>query len=380
MSGQFVTGAFTASAVAFFLWRARGGVEGAQARRVRRAGPRRGTIDPATLRAEPFDLPLRLAVRALCASDYEHRFLALLAQLTTTGRIERAFFEQRLAQCDVKSNTHIIVAEDRDTGAVLASGTVVIEPKFIHECGLVGHVEDVVVDSCMRRKGIGRRIVARLLTVAREAGAYKAILDCAEDNVGFYESCGFKRKEVMMIRYFAEDALDALGAALPAVLAPSAPWGAGLTARQVTEADYDGALLGLLGQLTTVGSIPRAYFNDRVAALGRGQYLVVIEQEGGGGGGGGGGGSASKVVAAGTLLVEAKFVHEAGLAGHIEDVVVDASVRGKGLGKKIISKLVDVARAAGCYKVVLDCSAANAGFYVKCGFAQKEVQMAHYFQ
>ena len=121
-----------------------------------------------------------------------------------------------------------------------------------------------------------------------------------------------------------------------------------------------------------MGSISRSFFNARVAALGKGQYLMVIEEEVEG--------RSRRVVAAGTLLVEAKFVHQAGLAGHIEDVVVDASVRGKGLGKKIISKLVDVARAAGCYKVVLDCSAANVGFYAKCGFVQKEVQMAHYFE
>ena len=76
---------------------------------------------------------------------------------------------------------------------------------------------------------------------------------------------------------------------------------------------------------------------------------------------------------------QAKFIHRAGLAGHIEDVVVDASVRGKGLGKLIIAKLVKVAQVAGCYKVVLDCAASNVGFYEKCGFMQKEVQMAHYF-
>ena len=69
----------------------------------------------------------------------------------------------------------------------------------------------------------------------------------------------------------------------------------------------------------------------------------------------------------------------AGLAGHIEDVVVDKEVRGRGLGKHIIMKLVALARAAGCYKVVLDCSEANAPFYRKCGFEAKEVQMVRYF-
>ena len=33
------------------------------------------------------------------------------------------------------------------------------------------------------------------------------------------------------------------------------------------------------------------------------------------------------------------------------------------------------ARAAGCYKVILDCSDDNADFYAKAGFQRKEVHM-----
>lgn len=39
------------------------------------------------------------------------------------------------------------------------------------------------------------------------------------------------------------------------------------------------------------------------------------------------------VAAAGTLLVELKFLRGGGLAGHIEDIVTDKSYRGKNLGK-----------------------------------------------
>ena len=40
--------------------------------------------------------------------------------------------------------------------------------------------------------------------MAREAGCYKAILDCAERNMGFYEKCGFKigHSPVCMAHYF----------------------------------------------------------------------------------------------------------------------------------------------------------------------------------
>jgi glucosamine-phosphate N-acetyltransferase len=46
------------------------------------------------------------------------------------------------------------------------------------------------------------RLVEELLLVAQQQGCYKAILDCAESNAGFYEKCGMQRKEVQMVKYF----------------------------------------------------------------------------------------------------------------------------------------------------------------------------------
>lgn len=42
---------------------------------------------------------------------------------------------------------------------------------------------------------------------------------------------------------------------------------------------------------------------------------------------------------------------------------------------RLINALADAAKELGCYKVILDCSEANAPFYAKCGFTRKEVQM-----
>jgi glucosamine-phosphate N-acetyltransferase len=56
------------------------------------------------------------------------------------------------------------------------------------------------------------------------------------------------------------------------------------------------------------------------------------------------------VLAVGTLLVERKLIRNAGCAGHVEDVVVDASARGRGVGKALLDALVAKARALGCYK------------------------------
>lgn len=109
-------------------------------------------------------------------------------------------------------------------------------------------------------------------------------------------------------------------------------------------------------------------------------------------------------VASGTILVERKFIRGCGLVGHIEDIVVDAGQRGKNLGRKIIDQLTHIGKLAGmkmerersvafvivkddahlpaltgCYKVILCCDEKNVGFYEKCGYAKKEVEMALYF-
>ena len=44
-----------------------------------------------------------------------------------------------------------------------------------------------------------------LTGLARARGCYKVILDCAEDNAGFYARCGFRRKEVQMVQYFEQE-------------------------------------------------------------------------------------------------------------------------------------------------------------------------------
>lgn len=53
--------------------------------------------------------------------------------------------------------------------------------------------------------------------------------------------------------------------------------------------------------------------------------------------------------------------------------------RGLGIGKKLISRLIEVGREAGCYKITLECSDDNVEFYTKCGLTRKGNQMSLYF-
>ncbi len=136
--------------------------------------------------------------RALAESDYHKGYLQLLSQLTVVGDVTEQQFKDQLARCRA-GGSHIVVGEL--DGRVVAAATLLVEAKFVHACGFVGHIEDVVVDKTLRGKNLGARVIAEAVKVAAalpNGPCYKVILDCAEHNVGFYEKCGFTRKEVQM--------------------------------------------------------------------------------------------------------------------------------------------------------------------------------------
>lgn len=210
-----------------------------------------------------------------------------------------------------------------------------------------------MVEETLRGFGLGSLILERLVTLAKETGCYKCILDCKEENVAFYQRCvpmnpnltltldgrcGFVKKEVMMARYFEENKIENLKGY--AVL--QSTQSDGLLTRALRGDDIDHGFLGLLAQLTTVGEVPEKFFIERLQAIegSMRQHMLVIEDI-----------ATAKVVATATLLVERKFIHQAGFAGHIEDVVCDKDSRGKGLGRRIIQAAVELARCCGCYKV-----------------------------
>jgi glucosamine-phosphate N-acetyltransferase len=147
-------------------------------------------------------------IRPLEPSDFSKGFLALLAKLTTVGNVSEEEFTRRFEEIfdtekkgEGQSSLYIIAVIE-DQGRIVATGTLLIEKKFIHNCGCIGHIEDVVVDEAMRGHKLGKRIIHFLTDCARDAHCYKVILDCSEHNVGFYEKCGYSRKSVQMAKYF----------------------------------------------------------------------------------------------------------------------------------------------------------------------------------
>lgn len=144
----------------------------------------------------------KLKVRKLEISDKSKGFIELLQQLTICDSVSDKEFEARFGELSAIGDDHVVCVIEDQLGKIIATGSVFIEKKFIRNCGKVGHIEDVVVDSGARGKQLGKKIIAFLADHARSVGCYKVILDCSTENKTFYEKCGFKQKEIQMVMYF----------------------------------------------------------------------------------------------------------------------------------------------------------------------------------
>jgi glucosamine-phosphate N-acetyltransferase len=82
-----------------------------------------------------------------------------------------------------------------------------------------------------------------------------------------------------------------------------------------------------------------------------------------------------QVIGTATLLIEQKFIHNGGKAGHIEDVVTRKGYEGRGIGKEIMKELIKIAKENGCYKIILDCDEKVISFYEKIGFRKHSIMM-----
>jgi glucosamine-phosphate N-acetyltransferase len=82
-----------------------------------------------------------------------------------------------------------------------------------------------------------------------------------------------------------------------------------------------------------------------------------------------------KIVGTVSLIIEPKFIHKGGLAGHIEDVAVHRDYQRRGIGTLLVRHATEQARKVGCYKVLLNCAEDKAPFYSRLGFKSKDKAM-----
>jgi len=113
----------------------------------------------------------------------KRQYLELLSMLTTVEYLSDTVFFHRIKDISKMGKIYIgcLGKLERNNFKIIASGTVIIEPKIIRSGKSAAHIEDIVVHEDYRGMGISQKILNLLKKEAEENNCYKIILDCKEE-------------------------------------------------------------------------------------------------------------------------------------------------------------------------------------------------------
>ena len=133
----------------------------------------------------------------------KEQYLLLLSELSSTSYIETSLFVKNIERISKMGAIIVgVIYDSSNNFEIIASGTIIIEPKIIREGQNVGHIEDIVVTKHMRSRGISSKILDILKLIARENNCYKVILDCNDEVKNVYIKNGFNVNSIQMVEYF----------------------------------------------------------------------------------------------------------------------------------------------------------------------------------
>ncbi|KAG7194622.1 Glucosamine-phosphate N-acetyltransferase-like protein [Scheffersomyces spartinae] len=147
------------------------------------------------------ELPEGYNFRRVKVTDH-NEYLDVLRVLTTVGEINEAQFKELVDHWNSVEGIYYPQVITDTQGKVVATGCLVVERKAIHQCGKVGHIEDIAVCKLQQGKGLGLVLIQGLTAIAEKEGCYKVILDCSDHNVGFYNKCGYTHSGCEMVKRF----------------------------------------------------------------------------------------------------------------------------------------------------------------------------------
>ena len=132
------------------------------------------------------DVEKKICIRVIAQSDMNA--VIQLLQSISEFKPSKSCFSSIWESFNKQSNVHSLVAVM--DSQIVGYGSIVIETKI--RGGKKGHIEDIVSHSLFRKKNIGKGILDALFDVAKANDCYKVTLESNEDNLKFYEKCGYK--------------------------------------------------------------------------------------------------------------------------------------------------------------------------------------------
>ena len=127
-------------------------------------------------------------------------YRVLIPQLSSSSSPPTGEALQRIIESD---SAQILIAEN-ENGEILGTMTVII---FQIPTGIRAWIEDVVVDSSVRGKGIGKKLNLAALELAKQAGAKTVDLTsrpARQEANQLYRSIGFVERETNVYRFSFE--------------------------------------------------------------------------------------------------------------------------------------------------------------------------------
>ncbi len=127
-------------------------------------------------------------------------YRVLIPQLSSSSNPPTEEELQRIIESD---SAQILIAED-ENGEILGTMTLII---FQIPTGIRAWIEDVVVDSSARGKGIGKKLNLAALELAKQAGAKTVDLTsrpARQEANQLYRSIGFAERETNVYRFSFE--------------------------------------------------------------------------------------------------------------------------------------------------------------------------------
>lgn len=131
-----------------------------------------------------------LIFRELEPDDYHRGYIELLRANFPYYNYELDYDKFGQYIIETQDTVRIIVIYNQSEKLIVGAGTIFILPK-IHNFS-VGQIEDVVVNEEYRGLYLGKRIIEKLVDIGiHDFHCYKILLNCHDENIGFYEKCGF---------------------------------------------------------------------------------------------------------------------------------------------------------------------------------------------